>query len=169
MVYAHPEKDIERAYGVWLRAPNRNARNNSGERWLRNTEGRNTWTEYGGNTSKTMTVTGSGNVQARFTETAGVVHENSGDNGTVVITPRNQDTTYKEKENSNLGGTLENENMLIDTKRKRMDVQTHKLGPGPTHMQLDGPQLNIGVNQTDSEEPKNLQGAGPGHQARLVL
>lgn len=37
IVYANPEKVIERAYGVWLRAPNKNAENqNMGEKWLRN-------------------------------------------------------------------------------------------------------------------------------------
>ncbi|XP_074363518.1 uncharacterized protein LOC141704100 [Apium graveolens] len=37
IVYANPEKVIDRAYGVWLRAPNKNAKNqNTGSKWLRN-------------------------------------------------------------------------------------------------------------------------------------
>lgn len=44
VVYAHPEKVVEKAYGAWLCAPSRNARNNTGSRWLRATgEGNNTW------------------------------------------------------------------------------------------------------------------------------
>lgn len=37
IVYDNPEKEIERAYGVWLRAPTKNAKNqNIGAKWLRN-------------------------------------------------------------------------------------------------------------------------------------
>lgn len=35
VVYAHPEKQIEKAYGSWLRAPSRNVKNTTGVRWLR--------------------------------------------------------------------------------------------------------------------------------------
>lgn len=36
VVYANPEKMIEKAYGVWLRAPNKGAKSNPGARWLMN-------------------------------------------------------------------------------------------------------------------------------------
>lgn len=37
LVYANPDKEIARAYGVWLRAPTRNSSNqNVGAKWLRN-------------------------------------------------------------------------------------------------------------------------------------
>lgn len=44
VVYVNPEKLVEKAYGVWLRAPARNTRNNTGARWLKNTsEGNERW------------------------------------------------------------------------------------------------------------------------------
>lgn len=37
VVYANPEKVIDRAYGIWLRAPSKNIKNqNMGAKWLRN-------------------------------------------------------------------------------------------------------------------------------------
>lgn len=36
VVYANPDKPVERAYGVWLRAPNRSNKIGAGARWLRN-------------------------------------------------------------------------------------------------------------------------------------
>lgn len=35
VVYANPDKEIERAYGTWLRAPGRGRRQNACARWLR--------------------------------------------------------------------------------------------------------------------------------------
>lgn len=51
IVYANPEKEIERAYGTWQRAPNRNSRNNTGARWLRNMDGGGGQASYGGGTT----------------------------------------------------------------------------------------------------------------------
>lgn len=39
VVYANPDKQMEKYYGVWLKAPNRNVRNNVGARWLHNLDG----------------------------------------------------------------------------------------------------------------------------------
>lgn len=39
VVYANAGKVIEKAYGTWLRAPGRAAKNNIGARWLRNDGG----------------------------------------------------------------------------------------------------------------------------------
>lgn len=36
VVYANPGKEIERAYGTWLRAPNKSSKPITGSRWLRN-------------------------------------------------------------------------------------------------------------------------------------
>lgn len=45
IVYANPEKEIEHAYGTWLRAPLRNNKTNIGDKWLRNSQGGNgSWT-----------------------------------------------------------------------------------------------------------------------------
>lgn len=43
VVYENPKKEIERAYGTWLRAPGRNNKNTAGSRWLRNGEGEGKW------------------------------------------------------------------------------------------------------------------------------
>lgn len=45
VVYANPHKEIERAYGVWLRAPGKNVRNQvQASCWLRNgRDGGQTW------------------------------------------------------------------------------------------------------------------------------
>lgn len=48
---ANPDKEIERACGVGLLAPNRNAKQNIGARWLRNMNGESSWTGYSGQTS----------------------------------------------------------------------------------------------------------------------
>lgn len=44
VIYANPEKLVDKAYGSWLRAPGRGTRNNAGARWIRNAGGgRDTW------------------------------------------------------------------------------------------------------------------------------
>lgn len=44
MVYANPDKIIDKAYGTWLRAPLRIVKNNTRVRWLRNAhDGNNVW------------------------------------------------------------------------------------------------------------------------------
>ncbi|KAL8094867.1 hypothetical protein AgCh_036399 [Apium graveolens] len=41
VVYDNPGKEIERAYGPWLRAPGKNSKTPAGSRWLRNAENEN--------------------------------------------------------------------------------------------------------------------------------
>lgn len=48
IVYENPDKEIEKAYGVWLRAQNRSNKVGLGARWLRNTDGSGRWPEHGG-------------------------------------------------------------------------------------------------------------------------
>lgn len=44
IVYANPDKMVERAFGAWLRAPSRNMKNSSGSKWLRNAgDGGSSW------------------------------------------------------------------------------------------------------------------------------
>lgn len=52
IVYANPNKVVERAYGGWLRAPNRNVKSNVGARWLRNMERGSSWLETGEGSKK---------------------------------------------------------------------------------------------------------------------
>lgn len=89
IVYANPEKEIERAYGTWLRAQNRNTRNGPGARWLRNVVVTGRWSESGESTAG-QSSSGVEKEMARFVERDGIIHEKNGDYGAVVVTPRNQ-------------------------------------------------------------------------------
>ncbi|KAL8114992.1 hypothetical protein AgCh_021712 [Apium graveolens] len=53
IVYANSEKTVERAYGVWLRAPSKNAKlQQMRSKWLRNGKesGQSRWSDGGGKT-----------------------------------------------------------------------------------------------------------------------
>lgn len=110
IVYANPDKEVERAYGAWLRAPGRGGRYNAGARWLRNSEGGGGWSAYGGDTRQQSDGSGSSKEMAIFKEVAGVVRENRGDNHAIIVTPRNQEATEKEGNISNLNGEDNQEN-----------------------------------------------------------
>ncbi|KAL8133796.1 hypothetical protein AgCh_009020 [Apium graveolens] len=86
IVYDNPEKEIVRAYGVWLRAQIRNNKKYLGARWLRTTEG-GRWTGHGGVEENQATNSKATNV-ARFEKVEGIMREKGGDNGAVVLTPR---------------------------------------------------------------------------------
>lgn len=73
IVYANPDKEVERAYGAWLRAPGRSGRQNVGARWLRNWEGGGSWPTYGRGTRRQAKESSSDKEMARFTEKAGVM------------------------------------------------------------------------------------------------
>lgn len=88
IVYGNSDKEIECAYGAWVRAPNRNSKNEAGVRWLRNVEGGGGWTEYGGATGNQPTDRDERNV-ARFEENAGIVREKGGDKGAVIFKTSN--------------------------------------------------------------------------------
>lgn len=73
VVYAHPEKIVEKAYGTWLRAPNKNMRNNTGARWLINLgTGDGGW---GSSQNVPNTAHGDGKEDARFMEIDGVIRQ----------------------------------------------------------------------------------------------
>lgn len=134
IVYEHPEKEIDRAYGAWLRAPARSNKNKVGARWLRNPEGGGGWTEYGGGKANQATSSGEKN-QPRFEEVAGIMQEKNGDDGVVTITPRNQELLTK----SNLSGNLDNVNVVVDPKRRRVELNQEQSNHGPINMIMDGP------------------------------
>lgn len=48
VLYAHPEKEVDWAYGTWLRAQGQGGKQGVGARWLRNTDGGGRWSEVGG-------------------------------------------------------------------------------------------------------------------------
>ncbi|KAL8119390.1 hypothetical protein AgCh_016781 [Apium graveolens] len=79
VVYAHLDKEVERAYGVWLRAPGQSGKQNVGARWMRSVEGGGRWTEYSGGVKRQTKESGSARDVARFKELNGMVRENSGD------------------------------------------------------------------------------------------
>lgn len=113
---------------------------------------------------------GSGNNMARFTDIAGVVRENGGDNCSVFVTPKNQGAREKEGNilNLNMEDNQGDLNIVLEAKRKRVDRQPNEMGYGPVLMQTDGPkqieEIVDGLNVS-----KNLQGTGSGLQTRREL
>lgn len=60
IIYANPEKEVPRAYGVWLRAPTKNSQSqNLGAKWLRSaTDGGQTWKKEGDVFAQSTTMDG---------------------------------------------------------------------------------------------------------------
>lgn len=167
IVYENPDKEIERAYGVWLRAPGRNNKINVGARWLRNSEGGGSWMEHDGAANRTADK-GEKN-KARFEEIEGVVREMDGDKGTVMITARYQEENEDSITNSNISGNQDKSNVVIDTKRKRVDLDQRLENSGPANMITDGPLESTTDNSNAINVSKNLNGVGSGYQAHRVL
>lgn len=92
IVYANPDKEFDRTYGVWLRAPNRNAGNkNSGARWLRNgPEGGGLWASNTGGVSSTAAMNGGDKVGTNSMEVDDISREILGGEGAIQIVERNQ-------------------------------------------------------------------------------
>lgn len=90
VVYANPERDVEKAYGPWLRAPTRNAKVNTGAKWLRNPvmEDSNSM-GYGGSQAFRPTVRNA-NLGANFEEVDGMLREKSGNQIGIKVISRNQ-------------------------------------------------------------------------------
>ncbi|XP_074346769.1 uncharacterized protein LOC141685575 [Apium graveolens] len=160
IVYANPGKEIEKAYGTWLRAQGRSTKNsNVGARWLRNGGFRPGTTTSGGGTEK-----------ERFTEMEGVLREKVGNEGGIRITQQN----YRDKGVNSCGKDQEDEIMGEDdrvvTEAKRKRIENEKITEetvvegfqktGMEGIHKSGLDNNIG--------PKNELEAGPGHQARLA-
>lgn len=159
IVYANPDKVIERAYGTWLRAPTKNEKNqNIGARWLRNGVDGHGW---GSNSSESKFSATDRQAQAmgeRFMEIDGRVTENLGKEVAICFTQRDQGDIFQDKDNTNEEIIKEDgknqmvETVVIDTKRKRVDKEYN--------IEIDG----LGM-LTDG--PKNGSEAGPVIQARL--
>lgn len=164
VVYANSEKIVERAYGVWLRAPNKNVKiQNIGAKWLRNGgDGTQTWQSglRGGQGSRTR--------EANFTEEDGVVREKLGGTDMVRVTdriPRDRGDLGDFQMTDNMeitkgAGDLEgNEVEVLDTKRRCVDTDQH-----------NGENVNniVTIMDPNVSGPKNGLEAGPGLQARLA-
>lgn len=111
IVYENPDKVIERAYGVWLRAQNRNSRNNVGARWLRNVKGGGGWSETG-KAGGSQTADRGEKISERFEEHGGIVREKGGDKDAVMVKAKNQEIL--EDTIKDVGGNIENLNVVLD-------------------------------------------------------
>lgn len=171
VVYANPGKEIERVYGTWLRAPNRNTKVSTGSRWLRNAEGESKWEEYGESSKNSVTGNDKVDDKEKFKENRSSVAENMGDNGMITITAKNQ-------EKKDIGGHFSNETtvhqeiivgekIITDPKRCRTEKEIILEENGPINMQTDG------LSQPEENRmllwSKNLNGAGSENQARRGL
>lgn len=85
VVYANPNKVIEKAYGTWLRASMKNVKNqNIGVRWLKNgMDGEQFWAAKHGTTSFPGDDYGGKEVTARFMEVDGQISEITGDKAVI--------------------------------------------------------------------------------------
>ncbi|XP_074336020.1 uncharacterized protein LOC141673185 [Apium graveolens] len=92
IVYANPEKLIEKAYGTWLRAPSRNARNNAGARWIRNARnGNGMWGKQGSQSNRNEGSTaahGADQEKERFMEIEDVIREKNAEEEEIRVKSR---------------------------------------------------------------------------------
>lgn len=172
IVYANPDKMIEKAYGVWLRAPNRNARNNTGARWLRNKKDGDGMWEAQNTRKETTTMHGGGRVEDRFKEVEGVIRQTPDDTEVIKIKSReNREMLINDGDHAIIGlkkgdmtateKEMDTENIVVDAKRKRIDADV--LGENHGHDIVDYMESQQIVGS------KNLLVAGPGVQARQEL
>lgn len=125
IVYANPDKEIARAYGVWLRAPPKNIKNqNLGAKWLRNGNGDgNAWGSEGSSSKRSTTVQRGGDSSARFMEVDGKISENLGDDGGLTCIDRAQGSNLRNNSLTSqiknpMEGNFESGTTVIDTKRR---------------------------------------------------
>ncbi|XP_074337384.1 uncharacterized protein LOC141674572 [Apium graveolens] len=170
VVYANAGKELERAYGTWLRAPNKNSRTGTGSRWLRNGDGSSNW-EPTGDSSKSPAGGGeTARNMAIIKEGGNSVAKNLEDNERIIITERNQghkDMGGRNLNRTNPLGGNNGGNFVIDLKRRRTEEDTELEENGPITMQTDG--LFELEKSGDTTVPKNLNVAGSVEQARLIL
>ncbi|XP_074322934.1 uncharacterized protein LOC141659900 [Apium graveolens] len=154
VVYANPEKLIDKAYGTWLRAPSRGAKNNTGSRWIRNTDGgKDAWGTQK-QQGEASNVHGGNQGGARFMDVDGRIHEIGGEVGEILVKSRDL-REQQVTENVTQGYKESNdENIVIDPKRKRVDNGKHGENNGPDLLQIN-------ENQP-KDVSKNLLMAGPG-------
>lgn len=115
VVYAHSDKEIDNAYGTWLRAPGRSTKNdNLGARWLRN-DINGPWPTVDVHSSSSTTMRGGDEVVTQFINVDGTMREKLGDDGGVTIIQHDQGCMFQGEnishDNSNrraknLGGNL---------------------------------------------------------------
>lgn len=92
VVYANPNKIVERSYGTWLRALVRGGKNqNIGVRWLRNgLDGGQNWNSKSSGAGSSTNVAPTSDTGTRFMELDGQVTEIVGEMGAIYFSHRNQ-------------------------------------------------------------------------------
>lgn len=129
IIYANPDKEIIRAYGGWLMASIKNAKNmNLGAKWLRNgSDSNRAWDEGASNVRKETVMQESKMVDARFMKVDGIISENQGETGGIKVVPRNQKSSL---DNNTIGdqladkvggGNLEKNMVILESKSKRVE------------------------------------------------
>lgn len=83
VVYANPDKEIEKAYGPWLRAQTRNAQMNSGAIWLRNSTV--PATEQGSGERFRAEETSEADITGKFVNIDGIISEKGGNESGITI------------------------------------------------------------------------------------
>lgn len=165
--YASPDKLVEHAYGVWLRAPTRTNKIGAGARWLRNVnDGGTQWITSNTSPGVSATTRGDGRAEPRFMEVDGVFCEIHGNQEAVRVVTRN----YGDNDISNLEPNQEetadsnlnlNERVILDPKRRRVETDLKEIDIDHNSKQADG----LG----NDNGPKNVEVAGSGFQARQIL
>lgn len=164
VVYAHPGKQVEKAYGTCLRAPNKNMKNNTGARWLRNAgEEDGNWGTS--SMSDASVVHGGQREEEKFMEIDGVIRKVADDmEGIKVQARENREVFLHGRNNADMNHmekAKQGENIVIDTKRKRVEITAPE---GNNDQSLEEHVGNQALG-----EPTNLLMAGPGLQARQEL
>lgn len=175
VVYANPDKEVEKAYASWLRAPMRNAKVNTRARWLRNPVAKNSnITGNGGGPSFRSVVTAKTELAANFVEIGGVICEKSGDQSGIKIVGRDQGDRdrFQKQIIGREAGLKEPLEIIVDPKRRRVeDNMDHDIGL--EHMTTDGLNNMITDGLVDNIEDmdgqsKNLFAEGSASQVRLA-
>lgn len=169
VVYANPEKTVERAYGAWLRAPNRNSKVGPGAQWLRNVhDDEPRWMTKGSMGPGSSTTEYGGKMEEeRFMDVDGVLREISGDQESVRVITRDKRDSNEQNLGHDQGGDIDgrnlnlNEKIVIDQKRKRVEQGMKGGNIGHDNIEIVGP--------TNLTGPKNLDMAGSGIQTRPPL
>lgn len=168
VVYANPGKLVERAYGVWLRAPTRTNKIGAGARWLRNNNtGPNQNEAHNPSPATSNTSHGDGEKDPKFMEVdGGRIREFSGEDEAVRIVSRDTGDKIVTLSEQNQREVVENnlnlhDRVILEPKRKRIEESFQETDIDQESMQADG----LGY----SNGSKNELLAGPGLQARQTL
>lgn len=127
VMYANPDKVVEKAYGPWLRAPMKNAKVNTGARWLRNPVMANSSSMgFGDGPNFRSGVAKNVESQTDFEEIDGIIREKKGMQSGITMVSRDQgDRVVANQSVQSKAGDVETiwkkDMVVVDPKRKRVD------------------------------------------------